>query len=136
MRSDETIIDRGRGPEIKGTRITVFDVLDYLLVGWAPARIAAWLGVSTDQVQAAVDYIEERRIEVLRDYLTILERLRRGNPPEVQARVEGGHARFQELVKQVREARAAGAADVSDLIRRHREAAATGAGNGAGDGRQ
>ena len=73
MRSDETIIDRGRGPEIKGTRITVFDVLDYLLVGWAPARIAAWLGVSTDQVQAAVDYIEERRIEVLRDYLTILD---------------------------------------------------------------
>jgi uncharacterized protein (DUF433 family) len=24
------IIDRGRGPEIEGTRITVYDVMDYL----------------------------------------------------------------------------------------------------------
>ena len=33
MKSDEFIHDRGRGPEIKGTRITVFAILDYLLEG-------------------------------------------------------------------------------------------------------
>jgi uncharacterized protein (DUF433 family) len=28
-----TIIDRGRGPEIAGTRITVYDIWDYAKVG-------------------------------------------------------------------------------------------------------
>ena len=28
------IINRGRGPEIAGARITVYDVLDYLQAGW------------------------------------------------------------------------------------------------------
>ena len=136
MRSDETIIERGRGPEIKGTRITVFDVLDYLLAGWPTARIAAWLGVSSDQVQGAVDYLQERRLDVLRDYVRILERSAHGNAPELQARIDAGHARFQDLVKQVQEARAGGATDVSDLVRRHRGAATTGGGDGANHGRQ
>ena len=30
------IIDRGRGPELEGTRITVYDVLDYHKTGMAP----------------------------------------------------------------------------------------------------
>ena len=30
------IIDRGRGPELAGTRITVYDVLDYHKEGMAP----------------------------------------------------------------------------------------------------
>jgi uncharacterized protein (DUF433 family) len=34
------IHDRGRGPEIEGTRITVYDVMDYYLDGWPAARIA------------------------------------------------------------------------------------------------
>ena len=32
--AEAKIIDRGRGPEIAGTRITVFDVMDYLENGW------------------------------------------------------------------------------------------------------
>ena len=35
------IIDRGRGPEIAGTRITVYDVLDYFQEGWREAPGAA-----------------------------------------------------------------------------------------------
>ena len=35
---EATIIDRGRGPEIAGTRITVYDVMDYLKHGWHRAR--------------------------------------------------------------------------------------------------
>ena len=34
------IINRGRGPEIAGTRITVYDVLDYLQAGWRYDQIA------------------------------------------------------------------------------------------------
>jgi uncharacterized protein (DUF433 family) len=34
------IINRGRGPEIEGTRITVCDVMDYLQEGWGYDQIA------------------------------------------------------------------------------------------------
>ncbi len=52
------IINRGRGPEIDGTRITVFDVLDYRKHGWHRDRIAALLRLSSEDVQAAFDYID------------------------------------------------------------------------------
>ena len=41
------IIDRGRGPEIAGSRITVFDVLDYLEEGWDSMEIALFFRLST-----------------------------------------------------------------------------------------
>lgn len=34
------IHDRGRGPELKGTRITVYDIIPYRLGGCTPAGIA------------------------------------------------------------------------------------------------
>jgi hypothetical protein len=39
----ESIIDRGRGPEIAGTRITVYDILDYTTIGWHHTASAAML---------------------------------------------------------------------------------------------
>ncbi len=47
------IIDRGRGPEIAGTRITVYDVWDYRKEGRYPTAIALTLRISSAQVQAA-----------------------------------------------------------------------------------
>ena len=60
------IIDRGRGPEIAGTRITVFDILDYLQDGWHPVAIAAFFRVSSREVDEAIRYIEDHKEEVLR----------------------------------------------------------------------
>jgi uncharacterized protein (DUF433 family) len=45
------IIDRGRGPEIAGTRITVYDVLDYHKTGWHRDMIADTLELSSQQVE-------------------------------------------------------------------------------------
>jgi uncharacterized protein (DUF433 family) len=84
-----TIIDRGRGPEIAGTRITVYDIMDYYYQsGWNNAAIAAFLRLSPAQVQAAIDYIEEHKQQVLADYKEILARSARGNPPELQAKLD------------------------------------------------
>lgn len=58
---DAVIIDRGRGPEIAGTRITVFDVLDYLQAGWDDKGIAVVLSLGTDQVRAAGIYRQSSR---------------------------------------------------------------------------
>ena len=38
-----SIINRGRGPEIEGTRITVYRVMDFLSMGWHRDLIAVTL---------------------------------------------------------------------------------------------
>ena len=52
------------GHEIAGTRITVFDVLDYVQLGWDDKGIAIVLSLGTDQVRAARNYIETHDAEV------------------------------------------------------------------------
>ena len=82
------ITKTGRGPEIAGTRITVYDVLEYEQTGWHRDMIAAILSLSSQQVEAAIQYIGEHRAEVMASYEHNMERIRRGNPPEVQAKHE------------------------------------------------
>ena len=127
MKSAETetpvkaeIHDRGRGPEIKGTRITVYDVLDYALECWSPDRIATLFELRTEQIEAAIEYIRGHTIEVLKDYTKILERSERGNPPELQAKLDASHERFQALVAKVRQVEQRAKEEIRDLIRKHR----------------
>src|SRR5262249_27095476 len=108
------IIDRGRGPEIAGSRITVFDVLDYLQEGWHPVESALNFRLSTRQVDAAVNYISEHRDEVMAEYQQILERCARGNPPELQAKLDAGHERFLAMVRERRQAKTRGGQDAGD----------------------
>ena len=93
------IHDRGRGPEIKGTRITVYDVLDYTTAGWQPETIAALFKLTVDEVQVAIAYIREHQEEVRTDYEKILERHRKGNPPEIEAKLQDSHAKVLALLK-------------------------------------
>lgn len=92
------IIDRGRGPQIAGTRLTVYDIMDYLKMDWHHTAIAAWLRISSYQVQAAIDYINAHREEVEAEYKLMLERDARGNPPEIEAKVAVSRAKFQALL--------------------------------------
>ncbi len=91
------IIDRGRGPEIAGTRITVYDIMDYYTQNWHHTAIAGILGLSSAQVLTAIKYIEEHKEEVTAEYQKILERCARGNPPELQAKLDAIHAKYQVL---------------------------------------
>jgi uncharacterized protein (DUF433 family) len=99
--TEPKIIDRGRGPEIEGTRITVYDILDYHLDGWHRDMIAVTFDISSDQVEVALRYIDEHRDEVMAVYQKILERDERGNPPELQARLDAirgtARAKLREL---------------------------------------
>jgi len=136
MKYDEFIHDRGRGPEIKGSRITVYDVLDYVLECWDPARIATWFNISSRQVEAAIDYIREHTIEVLKDYVKILEREASGNPPEIKAKLEASHLRAQKLKKKIREIHARADAEIRELIRSHQGAHARADSDGGDSGGQ
>lgn len=124
MTTSDMIIERGSGPTVKGTRITVYSIIDYLLEGWPPERIAGLFGLRTNQVEAAIDYIREHTVEVLKEYLKVLERCERGNPPELQAELEASRVKLRQLVDEVRGVEARAKAEIADLIRRHREARA------------
>jgi uncharacterized protein (DUF433 family) len=76
-------VDRGDGPKIQGTRITVYTVLEYLRAGRTRDWIAAILSLSSRQVQTAIDYIHEHP-EVNAAYEGILARINKGNPPQVE----------------------------------------------------
>jgi uncharacterized protein (DUF433 family) len=86
---------------IEGTRITVWDILHYLEGGdWSPQEIADVLGLSLEQVQAAVDYIEQNRDAVLAVHQQIEARHTRGNPPELQARLDAMHEKFLQAIRE------------------------------------
>jgi uncharacterized protein (DUF433 family) len=110
-----TIIDRGRAPEIAGTRITVYDIMDFATAGWHHSQIAVHFRLSTGQVLAALRYIEEHKPEVTAAYQEMLERDAQGNPPELQARLDADHAKFLETVRQRQSANGQGGERAGDL---------------------
>ncbi len=101
------IHDRGRGPEIKGTRITVYDIMDYERMAWDAAKTAAWLKLTVEEVTAAMDYIAVHREELAPKYQKMLDRDAQGNPPELQAKIDALHVEFMARVAERRRAKAA-----------------------------
>ena len=104
------IVNYGRGPQIAGSRITVYDVMDYLGdPDWNRESIALLFRLSSADIQAAIDYIEAHREEVEAAYQRILDRHRNYRyPPEVQAKIDESRRRAQELIAKVRARRAQG----------------------------
>jgi uncharacterized protein (DUF433 family) len=82
---DAEIIDRGRGPELKGTRVTVYRIMDFVREGSTAEEIADQLNLTAEQVQAALAYIDAHQASVDLEYARILERVNQGNPPEIDA---------------------------------------------------
>lgn len=100
------IIDRGRGPEIKGTRITVLNIIPYLEGGFSHEEIQDVLSLTPEQLAAALTYLDEHREELMAHHRRIEERNARGNPPEIEAKLEQTHRRlmrFQEWRSQHRQ---------------------------------
>lgn len=84
---------------VAGTRVTVWDVLHHLENHWSIEAIADVLDLSTDQVQAAADYIREHHDEVMAVHRSIEDRNARGNPPQVAAKLAENRAKRVEWMK-------------------------------------
>ena len=109
------IIDRGRGPEIAGTRITVYDVMDYWTAGWHCEQIAGLFRLSPDDIDAALAYIEAHQAEVLAEYQQILARHRQMQySPELQEKLARSHQKLQAKLAEIRARRGAEDAHASD----------------------
>jgi uncharacterized protein (DUF433 family) len=68
-----SLIHTDRGITLSGTRITLNDLMDYVTAGWPPKLIRDRLGLSDEQVQAAMDYIQNHRAEVEAEYRQVLQ---------------------------------------------------------------
>ena len=67
------IIRTERGLTIAGTRITLYDVMDYVTAHYPPKFIRALFDLTEDQINAALSYIEANRPEVEAEYLLVLK---------------------------------------------------------------
>lgn len=67
------IIRTERGLTIAGTRITLYDVMDYVTAQYPPKFIQGWLYLTEEQINAALDYIETHRAEVEAEYQQVLK---------------------------------------------------------------
>ena len=67
------IIRTERGLMIAGTRITLYDVMDYLSAGYPAKLIREKLCLTDAQVGAALSYLEVHQTEVEAEYQQVLQ---------------------------------------------------------------
>jgi uncharacterized protein (DUF433 family) len=67
------IIRTERGLTIAGTRITLYDVMDYVTTQYPPQFIRGLFNLTDEQMTAALDYIERHRSEVDAEYQIVLQ---------------------------------------------------------------
>jgi uncharacterized protein (DUF433 family) len=73
INSQATVVRTGRGLTIVGTRITLYDVMDYLTANWPPELIRDWLNLTDQQITDVIAYIEQHRSEVEIEYQLVLQ---------------------------------------------------------------
>ena len=67
------IIRTERGLTISGTRITIYDVMDYLKEKYPPKFIRSLFDLTEEQINTAVDYIAENSERVEAEYQLVLK---------------------------------------------------------------
>lgn len=66
------IIRTERGLTIAGTRVTLYDVMDYVTEHYPPKFIRAMLNLTEAQIDAALSYIDGHHAEVEAEYQLVL----------------------------------------------------------------
>ena len=68
-----TIIRTERGLTISGTRLTLYDVIDFLKAEYSPKLIRIKFNLTEDQINAAMSYIEANRAQIETEYQQVLQ---------------------------------------------------------------
>ncbi len=110
MRRDIAIVDRGRGPQLSTTRITVQDLVPYFQGGCSYEEIIRWIPTLTpEEIQVVERYYKEHKEEVLEVDRRIRERnAERRNAPEVEQILREGRAERQAMAEEFRRRKANG----------------------------
>ncbi|MBE9096930.1 DUF433 domain-containing protein [Tychonema sp. LEGE 07203] len=67
------IIRTERGLTIAGTRITIYDIMDYVTAQYPPKFIRGLFDLTEAQINAALAYIEQNRADVEAEYQMVLK---------------------------------------------------------------
>lgn len=67
------IVRTERGLSISGTRITIYDVMDYVKGGYPPHFIRGLFNLSETQIEAALEYIRSNHDLVEAEYQQVLK---------------------------------------------------------------
>ncbi|MEG3896043.1 MULTISPECIES: DUF433 domain-containing protein [unclassified Microcoleus] len=67
------IIRTERGLTIAGTRITIYDIMDYVTAQYPPKFIRGLFDLTEAQINAALAYIEANRADVEAEYQMVLK---------------------------------------------------------------
>jgi uncharacterized protein (DUF433 family) len=112
MKNDIRIIDRGRGPQLSTSRVTVQDLVPYFQEGCAHEEIMRWIPTLTREEIAVVQAYyrenkahldeEDRQIRVLNAQVR--------NTPQVERIRERGREKLQALKEELARAKANGEA--------------------------
>jgi uncharacterized protein (DUF433 family) len=68
-----TVVRTSRGLSIAGTRITLYNIMDYLKADWPPKLIQDRLNLTDKQIADVMEYIETHREEVEAEYQIVLQ---------------------------------------------------------------
>ncbi|MEZ2251012.1 DUF433 domain-containing protein [Microcoleus sp.] len=68
-----TIIRTERGLTISGTRLTLYDVMDFLKAEYSPRLIRNKFNLTDAQINAALSYIEANRTQIETEYQQVLQ---------------------------------------------------------------
>jgi len=71
--SNVAIVHTERGLTISGTRITLYDVMDYLIAQYPPKFICSLFDLTDEQINVALSYINANRAEVEAEYQVVLK---------------------------------------------------------------
>jgi uncharacterized protein (DUF433 family) len=69
----DTVVRTSRGLSIAGTRITLYNIMDYLKADWPPKLIQDRLNLTDKQIADVMEYIETHRAEVETEYQLVLQ---------------------------------------------------------------
>ncbi|MBD2503737.1 DUF433 domain-containing protein [Anabaena azotica] len=70
---ESAIIRTERGLTIAGTRITLYQLMDYIHQGYTPDLIRNYFYITNEQFREAMSYIETHRAEVEAEYQSVLQ---------------------------------------------------------------
>lgn len=68
-----TIVRTERGLTISGTRLTLYDLMDFLKAEYSPKLIRNRFNLTDDQINAAMSYIEANRDRLETEYQQVLQ---------------------------------------------------------------
>jgi uncharacterized protein (DUF433 family) len=67
-----TIIRTERGLTIKGTRVTLYDILAHLEQNWSEEKVREWFGLKKEEMEDVLLFIADNREELEAEFAQIL----------------------------------------------------------------